>query len=371
MYGNSAIHALLRARGFRKGRYYTNESKDSFVGARIQRIEISKKHFVMPYFDEVGLRAEDKGDHLLLVREDNETRLNTRFAHGTTQNSSNYSCSTCGDEIDMPDVVIVNTRTGVARHWCISCRTSYAFHCSKADAWFEDGSMYPETDESLYRVTLSNGVVWSRWSFDRYGFTCAKTGKKCSLSQKRIVETPEGRQYWCTTAVSKFAWKNALSQTYYSNEIEPVIYQDSSGVKLKVHIETVSNGRFILKDDVYTDVKEPVNVTTVLPQPPSRNNSLKILEIPASGSYQQGMQRAIDQYYTHLIQQGLQAAGVQTTVNYSGSDFSDQFTPHAVQWTTVGRPQEVHGDVTILQTDPLEDGTQIYTAIHRTDGSTT
>ena len=280
VYGDPNIHSLLKIRGYKKCAYYRDHPNNTFVGAKLKRVPVGK-HFLMPYFDEPCLRAEDRKDHLVLIGVESESRANTRFSHGTSGQDPNYTCENCHEDIDDGDVCHVNNRRGTTQIWCLSCRGDYAFFCARTESYYENGQNHRDDfgeddfDESLYLIRMSNGELWSRRAFDNYGFTCQKTGRKHNRNQHRLVITPVGQQSWCATALSQSGWTCAVSNQHYSNEM-PSLKLNPSGAK--IHVSSVNDNPDYTTEDgglTYTRKWIPHHVPTVQ-QPPATSTQTNL-----------------------------------------------------------------------------------------------
>lgn len=277
VYGREIIHQALKSSGYEKGAYYGGTS---FAGAKLLKIKVGRG-FLMPYMDEVNLRAVEKGEFLVLER---STPVNTRYSHGTTSSGQEVACNRCSTFMEDPsDIMTLHTRGGAGVHWCRACVRIYSFTCQKSGQRFELRTDLPGFKEEDYRIQMAHGEVWSWFNFQRYGFICQKTNTYRSKTQLRIVYTKISHinENWCSSALSEFGWTCYLTGYHYSNEVEHKLLDqiESTGLVHKVlESALIPKSHYKTKDGKTYRVKEG-HVSAATLTPPSFENDLnKIVE---------------------------------------------------------------------------------------------
>jgi hypothetical protein len=163
--------AAMMAEGYE----YIHGNEVSFpTGAKILKIPHphKKHHFIMPYFDDVGMVA-DKGDHFETWNGASNIPNMKYIACG---GASGYSllyriCPRLKSGAPDHEFQFVH---GVNEEWCRAAYDGYAFLCTAT------GKRYPT--EHMVRMATP-GVLWSRDHFEEHGTNCSITRKNHPRSE--------------------------------------------------------------------------------------------------------------------------------------------------------------------------------------------
>lgn len=258
VYGCPIIHDLLKKRGFRKSAYYREQDRSwseniSFHGAKLLKIPYkgkgkvkkSRDIFVIPYLDEPYLQAKVEDDVLKLFKT-SQSETNTRLAGGLTHQVEDvFECFICQQECFASETYTIYEDRYHANHWCGPCMNEKAFYCRGS------GNYYNKTEP---HVIMWNGDLWTEFTFEGYGFKCAKSGKNCNLNERICVhQLDKSQQFWCQEEAEIHGWKDAKTEIWYAVDVPKYRVKSLTLTTNRgyVHFDSYKNTHFLYGEYLY------------------------------------------------------------------------------------------------------------------------
>lgn len=172
IYGDSKIADLLKKRGYKPSRYYS-EDNPSFAGARLRAIPLPRDEnvYLMPFFDEKYLFAYKEQEYLVLCNDSSaKAKFGVSNTFGATRSNPtlSYICDVCEKPLSSHDGTILYTYENKVLddiHCCNSCGGGY-YHCGGSQRNFVNS--VPKH--------LVEGEIYSQYGVDCYTFTCHYSG---------------------------------------------------------------------------------------------------------------------------------------------------------------------------------------------------
>jgi len=220
----SAMVTALESLGYTAGR---------FDGAKIHKYENmnSRNGFIMPYLD--GTQGiDDIGKHFVITPHGDYQATETS---GLVSERSAFTCEHCEGSCDEETTSIVNVSASRSTEsWCDHCVTHHTFHCNGYDEIFS---------EYVDSIVADDDCTYSSRYAERNLEFCARTESFIVSESVDQVNTANGTEQWCDSAISDHAFFCNRNDSYYcsddfeSVEIDGLRYEKQSAIDAGLLVE--------------------------------------------------------------------------------------------------------------------------------------
>lgn len=170
-YGNGdRLRDLLERAGYRNA-YDDEDSRLTFEGARILKVETGNDDYIAPYVDPHAARDrcyylvhDGDGFRLSFDRDNGVGCMNT---DGLSDSDPTRECACCGDRVRREYLERVYVSDHTLARWCESCIESEAMTCEATGRLMASSLI----------TTLADGTPWAASHFAEHGFQCEACGE--------------------------------------------------------------------------------------------------------------------------------------------------------------------------------------------------